>query len=49
MIYDHTWTKHGMHVACWLDFLLQDVYQFESPRLLDMSNCLSRGSLHIVN
>jgi hypothetical protein len=35
---------HGLeweaYVACWSGFPLQGVHQFESPRLLDMSNCL---------
>jgi hypothetical protein len=35
---------HGLvweaYVACWLGFSLQDVHQFESPRLSDMSNRL---------
>jgi hypothetical protein len=28
------------YVSCWLDFPLQDIHWFESPRLSDMSNCL---------
>jgi hypothetical protein len=28
------------YVSCWSGFLLQGVHQFESPRLLDMSNGL---------
>jgi hypothetical protein len=35
---------HGLewevYVVCWSDFSLQGVYQFESPRLSDMSNRL---------
>jgi hypothetical protein len=28
------------YVSCWLDFSLQGVHRFESPRLSNMSNCL---------
>jgi hypothetical protein len=56
-----TWIAHrkrtlGVHglaweayVSCVLDFPLQGVHQFESPRLSDMRNRLSRGSLHVAN
>jgi hypothetical protein len=40
MVVDHTRTERGKRVACWLGFPLQDVHRFESPRLLDMGNCL---------
>jgi hypothetical protein len=49
MIWDHTWTKRGMRVACWSGFPLQGVHRFESPRLSNMSNHLSRSSLHVEN
>jgi hypothetical protein len=31
MVEDRTRTERGKHVACWWGFLLQGVYQFESP------------------
>jgi hypothetical protein len=37
MVWDHTRTERGMHVACWSGFSLHGVYRFESPRLSDMS------------
>jgi hypothetical protein len=40
MIGNHTRNERGMRVAWWSSFPLQDVYRFESPQLLDMSNCL---------
>jgi hypothetical protein len=52
------WLAKGCHVRgptwkayifCVLGFPLQDVHRFKSPRLSDMSNRLSRGSLHIAN
>jgi hypothetical protein len=46
MVWDHTRTDGGMSVACWLGFPL---HWFESPWLSDMSNRLTRGSLHIAN
>jgi hypothetical protein len=49
MVEGHTRTEHGKRVVCWSGFPLQDVHRFESPRLSNMSNHLSRGSLHIVN
>jgi hypothetical protein len=45
MVWDHTRTERGMHVACWSGFPLQDVHRFESPQLLDMSTaCLWQSS-----
>jgi hypothetical protein len=38
MVLDHMRTERGKHVACWSDFPLQGVNQFESPRVSDMSN-----------
>jgi hypothetical protein len=49
MVMDHTQIEHGMCVACRSCFPLQGVHRFESLRLSDMSNCLSRGSLHVEN
>jgi hypothetical protein len=44
----HMWTSAGsVRVMC-IRFVLQGVNQFESPRLLDMSNSLSCGSQHLV-
>jgi hypothetical protein len=40
-----TWEAY---VSCVSGFPLQDVHQFKSPRLSDISNHLSRGSLHVV-
>jgi hypothetical protein len=40
MVLDHTWTERGKRVACWSDFPLQGVHQFESSQLSDMSNRL---------
>jgi hypothetical protein len=56
-----TWTAHrkrtlGVHTLAWeaymlcvSSFPLQSVHRFESPWLSDMSNRLSRGSLHVAN
>jgi hypothetical protein len=45
MVRDHTWIRHGKHLACWLGFPLQGVHRFESPRLSDMSiTCLQQSS-----
>jgi hypothetical protein len=49
MVEGHTRTEREMCVACWSDFLLQGVHRFKSSRLLDMSNRLSRCSLHVAN
>jgi hypothetical protein len=49
MVEGYTRTEREMRVACWSGFPLQGVHRFESPRLLDMSNRLSRGSLHVAN
>jgi hypothetical protein len=49
MVEAHTRTLHGKRVLCWSGFPLQGVHQFELPQLSDMSNRLSRGSLHIIN
>jgi hypothetical protein len=40
MIEGHTWTECRKRVACWSNFPLQGVHQFESSRLSDMSNQL---------
>jgi hypothetical protein len=40
MVFEHTQTERGNHVACWSGFPLQGVHRFESPRLSDMSNRL---------
>jgi hypothetical protein len=49
----HTLGIHGLaweaHVSCVSSFPLQGVHRFESLWLSDMSNCLSRGSLHVAN
>jgi hypothetical protein len=46
-----TWDIRGLvwevYVSCVSDFLLHGVHQFKSSRLSDMSNRLSRGSLHV--
>jgi hypothetical protein len=56
-----TWTACrkltlGVHELVWEAYMwcvsgfpLQGVHRFKSPRLSDMSNRLSRGSLHIAN
>jgi hypothetical protein len=44
----HTACHGRIRVVC-IRFLLQDIHQFESPLLLDMSNHLSCGHQHIVN
>jgi hypothetical protein len=49
MVEGHTRNERGKRVACWSGFPLHGVHRFESPRLLDMSNRLSRGSLHVAN
>jgi hypothetical protein len=49
MVEGHTRTEHKKRVVCWSGFSLQGVHWFESPRLLDMSNRLYCGSLHVVN
>jgi hypothetical protein len=33
----------------WIRFPMQGVHYFESPRLSDMSNCLSCSSQHVDN
>jgi hypothetical protein len=48
IVWDHTRTEHGICLACWLGFSMQGVYRLESPRLSDMSNRSSRGSLHVA-
>jgi hypothetical protein len=40
MVLDHTRTERGKRMAYWLDFSLQGVHRFESPRLSDMSTRL---------
>jgi hypothetical protein len=37
MVDDHTRTERGKRVACWSNFPIEGMHQFESPRLLDMS------------
>jgi hypothetical protein len=44
----HTACHERVHIVC-IKFLVQDVHQFESPRLSDMSNHLSCGSQHVDN
>jgi hypothetical protein len=44
MVWDHTRTERGIHVACWSSFPLQGVHRFESPRLSDMSIACLRQS-----
>jgi hypothetical protein len=49
MVEGHTWTERGKCVTCWSGFPLQGAHRFKSPRLSDMSNRLSRGSVHVAN
>jgi hypothetical protein len=49
MVEGHTRTEREKRVTCWLGFPLHGVHWFESLRLSDMSNRLSRDSLHVVN
>jgi hypothetical protein len=45
----HTRTERGKRMVCWSGFPLQGVHRFESSRLSDISNHLSRGILHVAN
>jgi hypothetical protein len=49
MVWNHMRTERAMRVACWSGFPQKGVHRFESLRLSDMSNRLSRGSVHVEN
>jgi hypothetical protein len=52
MRYIWSGTIRELSMGCvwhWSGFPMQGVHRFESPRLSNMSNRLSRGSLHVEN